>query len=181
VLRGYIIFQQVAFAARSSKRGNKLGNRGNPYLTVAAVWIVSSFGLALAASRPISSVILLSAILFLILASGYLAHKAYHRGLRVRNLGKDLISDLRRFAARIFDDFRIVLGRASAWWLQREARVREEMAEEQEIQARKREKLAQWKQRRRAQPFDEPPGTGEPGDMLRGSREERTEGERRDR
>ena len=158
-----------------------MGNRGNPYLTVAAVWIVSSFGLALVASLPISSVLLLCTILFLILATGYLAHKAYHRSLRLRDLGKHLLSDVRRFAARIFDDFGIVLGRASAWWLQREARVREEMAEEQERQAQRREKLAQWKQRRRAKPSDEHPGAGGPEDIRRRSREERSEGERKGR
>lgn len=119
-----------------------------------AVWIVSSLGLALAASYPISSLILLSAILLLVLATGYLVYKAYHKGLRFWGLGKDLFSDLRRFVVRVFEDFEIVFGRASAWWLQREARVREEMAEEQERQARRREKLAQWKQKRRVKSSD---------------------------
>ncbi len=153
-----------------------MGDRGNPYVTVVVVWIVSSFGLALATSYPISSLVLLSAILLLVLAIGYLVYKAYHKDLRLRRLGKDLFSDLRRFFARVFEDFEIVFGRASAWWLQREARVREEMAEERERQARKREKLAQWKQKRRVKSSDKPPIARGLEDIPRGSREERTEG-----
>lgn len=158
-----------------------MGDRGNPYVTVAAVWIVSALGLALAASVPISSVVFFSAILLLILAVGYLVYKAYRGDLKLRGLGKDLFSDLRRFIMRIFEDFGIVFGRVSAWWLQREARVREEMAEEQERQARKREKLAQWKQKRRAKPSDEYPVTGGHEDIPRGPREERTEDEHKGR
>jgi hypothetical protein len=115
-------------------------------------------------------------MLLLILAVGHLLYKAYHGNLRIRDLGKDLASDLRRLPVRIFEDFGIVFGRVSGWWLQREARVREEMAEEQEREARKREKLAQWKQKRRANPSGANPVAGGYEDVRRGSREERTEG-----
>ncbi len=153
-----------------------MGDRGNPYITVVAVWIVSSLGVALVASSSISSMVVLCAMLFLILAAGYLLYKAYHGNLRTRDLGKDLVSDLRSLPMRILEDFGIVFGRVSGWWLQREARVREEMAEEQEREARKREKLAQWKQKRRTNPSGANPIAGGREEVRRGSQEERTEG-----
>jgi hypothetical protein len=153
-----------------------LGNRGNPYVTVVAVWLASALGLALVASFPISSVVFFSAILLLILAVGYVAYKAFRHELRIRNLGRDLFSGLRRFIVKVSEDFGLVFGRVSAWWLRREARIREEMAQEQERNARRKEKLAQWKQKRRARPLDEHPATGEREAVRRGSQEKRTEG-----
>ncbi len=119
-----------------------MGNRGNPYVTVVAVWLASALGLALVASFPISSVVFFSAILLLILAVGYVAYKAFRHELRIRNLGRDLFSGLRRFIVKVSEDFGLVFGRVSAWWLRREARIREEMAQEQERNARRKEKLA---------------------------------------
>ena len=148
------------------------GKRRNPYLTVVAVWIVSSFGLGLVVSFPSSFVILL----FVIAVIGCLLYKAYHRDLNNRDLAKNLFSDSRLFAVKIFEDFRTVFAGVSAWWLRREARIQEEMAQKHERQERKKEKLAELKRKRRATRPNEYPASGEYEDMPRRSQEERTEG-----
>src|SRR5919202_5197248 len=86
--------------------------RRNPYVTVVAVWIVSSLGLGLMVSFPISFVVLL-----LVLAVvGCVAYKAYHRDLGYRDLAEKLFSDSRLFAVKVFEDFGIVFAWVSAWW-----------------------------------------------------------------
>jgi hypothetical protein len=135
-----------------------------------------SLGLALVISFPISSVVLFSAVLFLVLAViSYLVYKARHKDLDNRDLAKNLLSDFRDFVANIFEDFGIVFARVSAWWLRREARIQEEMAQEHERKARRKEKLTELKQRR-TRPFNEQSATREHQNIRRGSQEERTEG-----
>jgi hypothetical protein len=154
-----------------------LGEHRNPYVTVVAVWIASSLGLALVISFPISWVILFSVVLSLVLAvAGYAIYKANHKDLNNRDLAKNLTSGLRRFVAGIAEDFGIVSARVSAWWLRREARIQEEMAQERERKARKREKLAQVKRRRSASPFNEHSPAGEHEDAQRGLGGERAKG-----
>ena len=146
--------------------------RRNPYVTVVAAWIVSSLGLGLMVSFPISFVILL----FVLAVVGCVAYKAYHRDLGYRYLAEKLFSDSRLFAVKIFEDFGIVVARVSAWWLRREAQIQEEMAQKRERQERKREKLAELKRKRKATRFNEYPATGEYENIPRRSEEERTEG-----
>ncbi len=154
-----------------------LDDHRNPYVTVVAVWIVSSLELALVISFPISWVLLFSIVLSLVLAvAGYGVYKANHKDLNNRDLTKNLTSGLRRFVAGIAEDFGIVSARASAWWLRREARIQKEMAQKRERKARKKEKLAQLKQRRSASPLNEHSPAREHEDTQRGLREERTGG-----
>jgi hypothetical protein len=146
--------------------------RRNPYVTVVGVWIVSSLGLGLMVSFPISFVVLL-----LVLAVvGYVAYKAYHRDLGYRDLAEKLISDSRLFAVKVFEDFGIVFARVSAWWLRREAQIQKEIAQKRERQDRKRDKLAELKRKRKATQFNGYPTTGEYENIPRRSEEERTEG-----
>ena len=153
-----------------------MGGHRNPYVTPLVVWIVLSLGLALVISFPISSVVLFSAVLFLVLAViSYLVYKARHKDLDNRDLAKNLLSDFRDFVANIFEDFGIVFARVSAWWLRREARIQEEMAQEHERKARRKEKLTELKQKRRTRPFNEQSATREHENIRRGSQEERTE------
>ena len=153
-----------------------MGGHRNPYVTPLVVWIVLSLGLALVISFPISSVVLFSAVLFLALTViSYLVYKARHKDLDNRDLAKNLLSDLRGFAANIFEDFGLVFARVSAWWLRREARIQEEMAQEHERKARRKEKLTELKRKRRTRPFNEQSTTREHENIRRGSQEERTE------
>ena len=152
-----------------------MGGHRNPYVRPLVVWIVLSFGLALVISFPVSSVVLFSAVLFLVLAViSYLVYKARHKDLDNRDLAKNLLSDFRGFVANIFEDFGIVFARVSAWWLRREARIQEEMAQEHERKARRKEKLTELKQRR-TRPFNEQSATREHENIRRGSQEELTE------
>jgi hypothetical protein len=131
------------------------GYRKNPYVTSAAVWVISSFGLGLAISFPISFVVLLFALAVI----GCSVYKAYHRDLNSRDLTKNLFLDLRRFVAKIFEDFELVFARVSVWWLRREARLQQEMAQEHERRHRKKEKLAQLERKRKARRLNESPPT----------------------
>jgi len=158
-----------------SKRGNTLSDRRNPYVTVVAVWIASSFGLALVISFPIFPVVLFSVVFLVLAVIGYLVYEAYHKDPNNRDLSKNLLSEWRRFILKIFEDFGIVFSQVSAWWLRREVRIREEMAQERERKARKKEKLAQWKQKRRGKPGNYYLPTERHEDVRRGSQEERTE------
>ncbi len=148
-----------------------LGDRRNSYLTVVVVWTVSSFGLALAISFPIFPVVLLLAVLFLgLVIVGYLLYTTKNRDQEKRALGKNLFPSFRRFITKIIDDFDVVFTHVSVWWLERDAQIQEEMAEEHERRVRKREKLTQWKQKRRAQPPNEHPPTGSTQTYQQGRR-----------
>jgi hypothetical protein len=139
-----------------------LGDYRNPYVTVMAVWIVLSFGLALVISFPISSVVLFFVVLSLILAvTGCLVYKAYHKGLDNRDLAKNLLTDLRSIFVNILEDFQIVFTQVSDWWLRREAQLQEEMAQEHERQAQKREKLAELERKRSTKPSNDHPSMKE--------------------
>jgi len=139
-----------------------LGEHRNPYVTVVAVWIVSAFGLASVISLPISSVLFYCALLSLVITViGGLAYRAYRTDLKNRDLPAKLFSDLRRFIFDVFEDFGIVSARASAWWLRREARIREEMAQEQESKARSKERMIELERKRRERPSEGYLTTGE--------------------
>ena len=132
-----------------------MGGYRNPFVTVVVVWIVSAFGLASIMSFPISSLLFYCALLFLILTViGGLAYRAYQTGLNNRDLPKKLSSDLRHFVVNVPEDFRVVSFRVAAWWLRREARIREEMAQEQEGKARKKEKMVELERKRRERPVE---------------------------
>lgn len=120
--------------------------RGNPYVTVVIVWIVSSLALASVVSLPVTYVVLLSVVLLVV---GYLTYKARRTGSDSRDPSRNLSSDLRRFSTNVLQDFGFVAGRVSAWWLRREVRIQSEMAQERERKARKREKMEQLEQKRR--------------------------------
>ncbi len=144
----------------------------NPYVTVIAVWLVLSLGLSLMVSFPISFVVLF----FVLAVVGCLAYKAHRRDLKNQDLAKNLVSDSRLFAVKVFEDFGIVFTRVSAWWLRREAWIQEEITQKRERQERKREKLAELKRKRKATRFNGYPATGEYENIPRRSEEERTEG-----
>ena len=132
-----------------------MGEHRNPYLTVITVWIVSSFWLALMISFPIFYVILLLLILSLFLVlSRCLVSKAFNRKLAIQGLAKNLLSEAQLLSVRTFDDFRKVSARVSTWWLRREAQVQEEMIRKHERKAKKKEKLKELKQKRKARPED---------------------------
>jgi hypothetical protein len=132
-----------------------LGEHRNPYVTVAAAWLVSAFGLASVISFPISSLLFYCALLFLFLTVvGGLAYRAYQKDTNNRTLPKKLFSDLRRFIVKIPKDFGIIAAQVAAWWLRREARIREEMARKQESKARKRERMIELKRKRRERPVE---------------------------
>lgn len=153
--------------------------RGNPYVTVVIVWIVSSLALASIISFPVSYVVLLSVVLLVVLTvAGRLTYKARRTGSDSRDPSRNLSSDLRRFFANVLQDFGFVAGRVSAWWLRREVRIQNEMAQERERKARKREKLEQLEQKRRARSSNEySTAARERKDApQRGSQEEETEG-----
>ena len=148
----------------------------NPYVTVVAVWIVSSFGLALLVSFPIFPLILFFAGLLLVLVVvNYLSHKSRHGDPGNQDFAKDLLSNSRGFAEKVAEDFGIVSARVSAWWLQREARLQEEMTKEHQRKARRREKLTELKQKRRTEQFNERSATREHEDTQRSSQEQRDE------
>lgn len=141
-------------------------SRRNPYVTVVAVWIISSFVLALLVSFPIFPVIIFFAGLLLVLvAVRYLIHKSRSGGPNNRDFAKDLLSNSRHLAKNVTEDFGIVSARVSAWWLQREARLQEEMTKDHERKARRREKLTELKQKRRTKQFNERSPTGEHEDQ----------------
>lgn len=148
-----------------------MGERRNPYIAVIAVWIVSSCGLSLAISFPILFVIL-SLLLVII---GCIAYKARHRHLNNQDLPQNVLSALQRSAIEILNDFKIVFNQVAAWWLQREAQVQQEIAQERERRERKREKLAQLEHKRRARRVSEYPTTGEHEDVRRSSHKKRNE------
>lgn len=132
-----------------------MGEHRNPYVTVVVVWIVSAFGLASVISFPISSLLFYCALLFLVLTVvGGLAYRAYQIDINNRALPKKLFSDLRRFIVKIPEDFGIIVAQVSAWWLRREARIREEMAWKQERKARKRERMIELERKRRERPVE---------------------------
>jgi hypothetical protein len=132
-----------------------LGEHRNPYVAVVAVWIGSAFGLASVISLPISAVLFYGALLFLVITViGGLAYRAYRTDLENRDLPKKLFSDLRRFIVNVFEDFGIVSVRASAWWLRREAHIREDMAQEQESKARRKERMIELERKRRERPAE---------------------------
>jgi uncharacterized iron-regulated membrane protein len=153
--------------------------RGNPYVTVVIVWIVSSLALASVVSLPVTYVVLLSVVLLIVLlVVGYLTYKARRTGSDSRDPSRNLSSDLRRFSTNVLQDFGFVAGRVSAWWLRREVRIQSEMAQERERKARKREKMEQLEQKRRARSSNGySTAARERKDApQRGSREEETEG-----
>ncbi len=133
-----------------------LGNYRNPYVTAVAVWIVSSFVLALLMSFPISSVLLYCALLFLVLAViGGSAYRVYRTDLKNRDLPKNLFSDLRALLMTIFGDFKTVFAQVSAWWLRREASIRGEMAKKQQRKAPTKERRTELDRKRRERPVEE--------------------------
>jgi hypothetical protein len=149
----------------------------NPYVTVVAVWIVSSFGLALLVSFPIFPVILFFAGLLLVLViANYLIHRSRRRDPSNQEFVKNLLSNSGRLAEKVAEDFGIISARVSAWWLQREARLQEEMTREHERKARRREKLTELKQKRRTRQFDGRSATREHEGTQRSPQEHRDEG-----
>ena len=133
-----------------------MGNYRNPYVTVVAVWIVSSFVLALLMSFPSSSVLLYCALLFLVLAVvGGSAYRAYRTDLKNRALPKNLFSDSRALLMTIFGDFKTVSAQVSAWWLRREASIREEMAKKHQKKAPTKERRIELDRKRRERPVEE--------------------------
>lgn len=120
------------------------------------VWIVLALGLASIISFPISSVLLYGVLSVLVLASiGGLVYRVYQTDLKSGDLAKKLLSDSRCFVSKTLEDFGIVTVRVWTWWLQREARLREEMAREQESKARRKERLVELQRKRRERPVEE--------------------------
>lgn len=133
-----------------------LGNYRNPYVTAVGVWIASSLVLALLMSFPISSVLFYCALLFLVLAViGGSAYRAYRTDLKNRDLPKNLFSDLWALLMTIFEDFKTVCAQVSAWWLRREAGIREEMAKKQQRKAPAKERRIELDRKRRERPVEE--------------------------
>lgn len=156
-----------------------MGGYRNPYVTVVAVWIVTSFGLALIVSFPISSVVLFFVLSLILAVTVRLIYKAYRKGLDSRNLTKNLWSDLQSISVNVLEDFQIVFIQVSDWWLRREARIQEEMAQEHQRQARKREKLAELERKRSTKPSNDHSTTREneyAERIQRRLQEKRTEG-----
>ena len=149
----------------------------NPYVTVVAVWIVSSLGLALLVSFPIFPVILFFAgLLLALIVVNYLIYRSHRRAPNNQDFAKNLLSNSGSFAEKVAEDFRFVSARVSAWWLQREARLQEEMTKEHERKARRKEKLTELKQKRRTRQFNERSATREHEGTQRSSQEYRDEG-----
>ncbi len=133
-----------------------MGNYRNPYVTAVAVWIASSFLLALLMSFPISSVLFYCALLFLVLiVIGGSAYRAYRTDLKNRDLPKNLFSDLRVLLVTVFGDFKTVSAQVSAWWLRSEAGIREVMAEKQQRKPLTKERLIELERKRRERPAEE--------------------------
>ncbi|MDP8950879.1 MAG: hypothetical protein M3N18_01350 [Actinomycetota bacterium] len=133
-----------------------MGNSRNPYVTAVAVWIVSSFVVALLISFPISSGLLSCALLFLVLAVvGGSAYRAYRTDLKNRDLPKNLFSDLRALLMTISSDIKTVSTHVSAWWLRREAGIREELANRPQKNAVTKERRIELDRKRRKRPVEE--------------------------
>ena len=133
-----------------------MGNYRNPYVTAVAVWIASSFVLAVLMSFPISSVLFYCALLFLVLiVVGGSAYRAYRTDLKNRALPKNLFSDLRALLITLFGDFKTVSAQASAWWLRREDAIQEEMAKKQQRKPLAKERLIELERKRRERPVEE--------------------------
>lgn len=135
-----------------------MGGHIKPYITVVVVWVVSSFGLALAASSSISFAVFSFAALLLVLAvADLLVHKVHRKDLDNRELAKKLLADFQSLAGKVSKDFGAVLAGISDWWLRRETRIQEEMAQEHERQAQRRERLVQLEHKRSTRPANEHP------------------------
>lgn len=133
-----------------------MGKYRNPYATVVAVWIVSSFVLAMLMSFPISSVIFYCALPFLVLiVIGGSAYRAYRTDLKNRDLPKNLFSDLRALLVTIIEDLKTVSAQVSGWWLRSEAGIREVMAEKQQRKPLTKERLIELERKRRERPVEE--------------------------
>jgi hypothetical protein len=106
------------------------------------VWLVSSFGLALLISFPIFYVVLFFLVLSLFLAFSYCSvYKAFHGKFDIRDLVKNLLSEIQLLVVRTFDDFRIVSARVGEWCLCKESQVQEEMPRSTSREAQVQEEM----------------------------------------
>jgi hypothetical protein len=147
----YNVYQGACFYNNFEGAENALSNRRNPFFTLVAVWIVLSSGLTLVILSPAFSMILF----FVLAVAGCVIYRTRHKDLANQDLAKSLALNLGHLVAKIVEDSRIGFTQAAAWYQQREARIEQEMIQERERQAQRRERLQELQRKRRERPTSE--------------------------
>lgn len=152
------------------------------YVTVVLVLFATWAVLTLAAASPLIFI----ALLFVLASGLYATYRIRHGSLGHRDIIGRLLSDMRRLAARVLDDFWTSFVRLRSWYRERQARMEreraaqlEKQAQERERLARERERLAQLERQRRARPYNDHLTIGEYEDIQRNlQREQQQHAER---